>query len=336
MTKAIVFNKTGYDPFIDFIKAYAIICVLIGHTLPVTQMGYGLWAGMQVPLFILVQTFHFYKKENTKLNFRKISQRIILPFVLFGIFEFGIFLLFSNSYDYKSLITKWLQNGGGYGPGSYFPIVYIQIALLLPCFRWLSRRFTIKQLLWIFLILVEGLEIICSYIQPPEWLFRILCIRYLFLIYLGWIWVKEGVNLNAKMIVLSIISFLAIVYFEYITDYYSINNEPCFFSAKGWTFHRWPCYYYVANGLVYIVYSVWLYLKKSIWIEKVIKELAKSSYEIFLVQMLACLFLDGYLPFELPQVVTILLIWIVSIFGGIVVNILLNRVFTKKFLCIKT
>ena len=45
--QTITFNKSGYDPFIDYIKAFAIICVLIGHTFPFPEYwGYRLFAGM--------------------------------------------------------------------------------------------------------------------------------------------------------------------------------------------------------------------------------------------------------------------------------------------------
>ena len=44
MKKTIVFEKTGYDPFIDFINAYAIMCVLAGHTMGfLNNLGSGLW-----------------------------------------------------------------------------------------------------------------------------------------------------------------------------------------------------------------------------------------------------------------------------------------------------
>lgn len=73
----ISFNTKGYDVFIDFIKAYAIMCVLFGHTfLWLDKVGYGVWAGMQVPLFILVQAFHWYKKDKPVINFVKILKRV--------------------------------------------------------------------------------------------------------------------------------------------------------------------------------------------------------------------------------------------------------------------
>ena len=81
--RQIVFVKNGYDPFIDFIKAYAIICVLIGHTIPYSELwGYGLWAGMQVPLFILIQSFHFFKREANSVSIKKIFNRVLLPFLV--------------------------------------------------------------------------------------------------------------------------------------------------------------------------------------------------------------------------------------------------------------
>lgn len=64
--KTISLNKDGYEPFIDFLKAYAILCVVVGHALPVALYDYTLfyiWGGMQVPMFVLVQTFHVYKKD---------------------------------------------------------------------------------------------------------------------------------------------------------------------------------------------------------------------------------------------------------------------------------
>lgn len=326
MTTIINFNRTGYDPFIDFIKAYAIICVLIGHTLPVTYMGYGLWAGMQVPLFILVQAFHFYKKEDTRLNIKKILKRVILPFIVIGFLEFFVICAFNDGYSYNELIINWLLNGCGYGPGSYFPIIYLQIALLLPCFRLVINKLNRKQLIWFFMILAEGLEVICSLIQLPDWLYRLLAIRYLFLILLGWLWVKEGIILNRKMVILSLLSILAILYFEYVAVYFQTDNEPFFFKTA-WTFHRWPCYYFCANGLVYLLHVTWQWLNKSKRINFLIKELAKSSYEIFLVQMCIC-YAKGFI--HMPGVVSMLIVWVISILGGIVFYRINNMIFRIK------
>ena len=135
MNKVITFNKTGYDPFIDFIKAYAIICVLIGHTLFLHDYwGYGLWAGMQVPLFVLVQAFHSFKKETPDFNLKKILLRVILPYVVVQ----SIALIFLFCKDPSGIYS--FVGSGGAGPGSYYPWIYIQIALLLPFVKNLIKK----------------------------------------------------------------------------------------------------------------------------------------------------------------------------------------------------
>ena len=93
----IKFQTTGHDEFIDFIKSYAILCVIFGHTFPMLdKIGYGIWAGMQVPLFILIQTFHYLKKErNFKINVGKILGRVVVPFVIAEILTFIVAMLIS-------------------------------------------------------------------------------------------------------------------------------------------------------------------------------------------------------------------------------------------------
>ena len=80
----IEFNKLGHEPFLDFLKAYAIICVLIGHTFPLlNQSGYPFWAGLQVPIFVLIQAFHVLKNKSSKNKQQNTShkQEMIIPVV---------------------------------------------------------------------------------------------------------------------------------------------------------------------------------------------------------------------------------------------------------------
>lgn len=82
MKQTVRLNTTGYDPFITFMKGYAILCVLLAHAIPNPDAtGYVFWGGMQVPLFLLIQTFHSFKKK-PKLSFTKILKRVVLPFLL--------------------------------------------------------------------------------------------------------------------------------------------------------------------------------------------------------------------------------------------------------------
>lgn len=333
--RQIVFVKNGYDPFIDFIKAYAIICVLIGHTIPYSELwGYGLWAGMQVPLFILIQSFHFFKREANSVSIKKIFNRVLLPFLVVEILTLLIALLFKIEGGGKSLIHNAFIYAG-LGPGSYYPWIYLQVAVVLPFFLKWFKRIKFVWLLTIMLLLSEGLEVLCSISNVPEVIYRLLAVRYVFLVFLGWLWVKKGVKLSPLTILLSILSLLAIVYFEY----FSVNDEPWFFTT-GWKYHRWPCYFWVSSGIVYILNCLWNCVKKSKKITDCVRILAKSSYEIFLVQMSfiylfnknSLYFFDNkYLSFFLWLVI----VWFVSILGGVYFNKLYDKIKNFKS-CIKT
>ena len=338
----IKFQTTGHDEFIDFIKSYAILCVIFGHTFPMLdKIGYGIWAGMQVPLFILIQTFHYLKKErNFKINVGKILGRVVVPFVIAEILTFIVAMLIKGE-SASTLIQEFIQKGG-YGPGSYYPYIYLQITLLLPFFAILLKHFNksgqrsaissqcqsqsqSQSLLIVFLLLSEGFEILFSLIDFPDTIYRILAIRYIFLLYLGWLWVKDGVIINKTTMLLSALSLCAIIYFEYVP----IDNEPWFYST-GWRFHRWPCYFFVANGFIAILHYIWKFLKNNKFIVNAVKTIASATYEIFLVQMsVIYLFTTKSITFTsnimLRYIIWLAIVWTISVGGGILINKIINR-----------
>ncbi len=288
--KALTFSKTGYDPFIDFLKAYSIICVVIAHILPAEIYMYILfqvWGDMQVPMFVLIQVFHAYKKGlKPKLNWSSILKRIILPFVAIQAVIIGFKALVGGGILWTSFIT-----GGGFGPGSYYIWIYLQISFLLVLLWPWFRRLSLNQALGFFLIISVGFEYIFSVIDCPDWLYRLLCVRYLFLIPLGMIWIEKGVELNWKTIVPSVLSIIAVLFFVF-TKY---DLEPFFYNT-GWATHRWICYFYIPYLLTYGLYIVWERTKVSPFVEQTTKWLATRSYEIFLAQMavLVCLSYDYF------------------------------------------
>lgn len=113
------FNKSGYDPFIDFLKAYAIIMVVFTHCIPsfVHDLILGcLWIDVQVPLFLLIQVFHAYKNEETpEINMKKMAKRIVLPFAIIQIVIFVTLALFSEN-DVCKLLNICVLTGGGVRP----------------------------------------------------------------------------------------------------------------------------------------------------------------------------------------------------------------------------
>lgn len=318
------FVKNGHDAFLDFIKAFAILGIIFNHTWIFREEtpGLVLLFSVDVPLFLLVQVFHFLKKDST-LDFKKIFKRVFLPYFIIQAILFA-YVICSNSGDYyhKLVIGFALF---GFGPGSYYPLIYIQMALLLFWFKPLFKRLSKIQLLVIFLLLSEGLEIFCSLTNPPDPLYRLLIFRYVFLIYLGFLWVKEGIVVNNKMFLLSILSLLAEIYFLC----FSMDNEPCFFNTN-WSLSKWPCYYWVSNGLVCILYFVWKNLKKCQQVLKIVGALAKNSWEIFLMQMASIFIIkQEMIPVQnrtAQYVLYMAIIWTVSIWGGYLLNKLWSNV----------
>ena len=109
MQYTITLNKSGYEPFLDFLKAYSILCVLFGHTFPyLKESGYSLWYGMQVPLFVLVQVFHVFKKDYYKFDVRKTLKRILYPFLIIQIIPI-ILTICSRDND---CIINYIMRGG--------------------------------------------------------------------------------------------------------------------------------------------------------------------------------------------------------------------------------
>lgn len=322
MERVVTFNKVGYDPFIDFIKAYVIICVLLGHTFPyLDETGYCLWYGMQVPLFVLVQVFHAFKKEQVSFNVRKLFVRILLPYIIVQSLLLSI-LLIREEINYKLLIDNMLI-GGGNGPGSYYPWVYIQLAIILYLIAPYVKRDTKWKYCIIAIVVCEGFEIRSSLIALPEEIHRLLATRYIFLIYLGWIWVNKGIVINKKTLFLSLLSLLSIIYFEY----YYVPTEPWFYDTA-WRTHRWPCYFYVSMLLTYILYLIYSRIKHIHFIDKIIRMLARCSYEIFLVQMaviVLCPSMDFIGNAYAQLGLRMFFIWTLSIVGGYYFNIVYSN-----------
>lgn len=133
----IQFNNTGHDDFIDFLKGFAILCVILTHSISGTFQKYILfpfWGAQAVPIFIIIQSYHFFKSEKPDIlqwKFKKILKRIFMPFFIVTFAEILLLLSFGQSpvTIYKETITS-----GGIGLGCYFPWIYLQISIALPVF----------------------------------------------------------------------------------------------------------------------------------------------------------------------------------------------------------
>ncbi len=308
MMTSIQFVKQGHDAFIDFLKAYCIICVILAHNLPSQNaVVFSIWGGMQVPLFLLIQTFHGLKNGSSKLNWKKISCRIIIPFAIIECLLLCYKLLQTDgSLNQLFPVVKSFICSGGFGPGSYYFWIYLQFAIILVILAPVFEKWSKQKLLLFFIAIGIGGEVFCSLVHIPEFLYRLLALRYLFLIYLGYIWVKNGIVINKHTILLSLGSMGTILFFAY-TNY---NLEPLFFQTD-WKCHHWICYPYASILLSFLIYQLFSIVGMHSRLASFIACIGKASWEIYLIQM--CVFV--LIPKNLFSFITPLFIfnlaWIV-------------------------
>lgn len=277
----IFLSKEGYDPFIDYLKGMSIFFVVLAHCLPLQEhILFSLWGAQAVPLFLFVQVFHCYKKGvdciSVSYDLKKIFHRIFKPFLLLVVIQL-LLLIFIQ--DNNSIVTiKNAILSGGIGPGTYYIWIYVQFFFLLPIVGLVIRRIRGRYLLISFIVICVALEMLCTYIHIPAGLYRLLAIRYVFLIYLGYMWTVKGIEINKRTILLSFVSILFILIFMYT----SINLDPIFFS-NDWKSCHWVCYFYVAYLFVYLLHKV--YQCSNRYIKSLFCLMGKCSYEVFLLQM---------------------------------------------------
>ena len=280
----IEFNRVGYDPFIDFLKGICIVLIILNHCIPSelrTQILFPIWGSPAVPIFLMIQVFHFYKKgiDVAKPDFCKMWKRVVRPFLIVEVIILVI-LLYCEYPDHtipSSRDIVYILTGG---PGAYYPWIYIQFALLLPLFRPFVKVRNVYALI-VFILLSQSAEMICAFISMPEWLYRMSFLRYIFLIYLGFLLATQGFTLNRKALLLSIVSVAS----AFLFSYSSFDFSPYFYHVKAWSTCHWICYVYIAFFIILCLKVIYTYINNYVF-SAVITQIGKYSYEIYLFQLL--------------------------------------------------
>ena len=284
--KRIEFNKTSYDPQIDYIKGLCILFVILTHCISREELGYMLfpyWGDTAVPIFLIIQVFHYYKKGVT---FRmpsvvKLWKRILRPFFIMIALMFLVqyFIYYDTTEGLFSPSLYWDKRG----PGSYYIFIYLELAFVIPLFALLFKKLPVKWLFVIFVIISQIIELIFSVTQCPDNIYRITFFRYTFLIFIGFLLATKGLELNRFTILGGIISMV----FLYLFAYTEINMEPLFCTHLSiWPLCHWVCYIYIAYFFLAILkytYNKLIICKKFL---SCIKIIGKYSYDIYIFQIL--------------------------------------------------
>jgi hypothetical protein len=281
-------NSTYYEE-IDFIKAIAIIAVIILHT-GLTYKHFAFFAPLfiqhAVPVFIIIaginSSLSIYRRGKISLSyeysldkFKKYFQRILIPFSIVWLFEI-MALIFAKKATVGKIFFSFFA--GGIGPGNFYTPVFIQHLIFFPLVIWLKNKFSsynqFIMLLGFFFVSIF-LEWMCIVLIVPEWLYSPLYLRYLFAAVIGSYMVSHEFSKKAIFLLmpLSITYIISVSYLKY--DFPTI-----IYSA--WGFQHAPAYFYTAF-LVYFLWWIYPFLRN---IERLILPIGKASYHIFLFQMM--------------------------------------------------
>lgn len=267
--------------FLDFLKGVAIICVIFIHNLPdavLSETKSFFHIGQAVPIFMVTSGYLGYAKysKSTKIDtvdqFSKLIKRVLIPFwIVLGIQI--IFKLGMNNLNLKSLFEK-----GGIGPGSYYPYVFIQCSLVLPVIIAIVNRCkkTIVSVS-IMIIISALLNAVLTWFDVSEPMYRLLAVRYIFYIYLGCMWKKEGVKSKSILFALTLISAI----FVYLQRYEHLNFEP--FIYNDWRGYNYLGAFYTL-GVIYML-NQFYELPIANKFKSALVLIGSYSYEIFLTQM---------------------------------------------------
>lgn len=234
---------------------------------------------MAVPIFIVISGYmpshsianscsiKLYYSKKLKKNILK----VIIPYLFVIFIEFFWFVIFKDIMSTRYFFTQLLK-GGAIGPGGYYTIIYLQLLVLFPFLFWFYHMAPKAAILGGAVISVL-LEVLCNHFVSDE-VYRLLFVRYLPFALGGIILFDKHYNVK-KIQLYSIISLL----FIYLLTY--TGYTPHIF--RRWSSSTLPTVpYALLLTLLFITYMP----KMGYFLDRLLSEIGKSTYYIFLVQML--------------------------------------------------
>lgn len=272
------------DNSIDIIKALAIISVIILHSLSVQSrndiLG-PLHVYQAVPIFMILvgynnTTSYINKNINTWNECYKFTniagklERIVRPFIFIWLLEMIIIFTRKVPITWKELLKTFIK--GGFGPGSYFIVIMIEVIFIFPLFYKLALRNKNLLLLLTFIINVI-FEIYVFKTGIGNELYKVIFIRFLFAIGLG-IYLALGKPNKFLLVIGTIFSLAYIISVHYygFTPPVQLDWE----SQNVYSFF-WP--------LALVIVSMKIFPKSSTTkFGEFLCTIGKASFNIFLIQ----------------------------------------------------
>ncbi len=272
--------------FINILKAIAIIFVIITHNNYSANIKgnifFSYFICMAVPLFMLISGFNYSLsfsnikdcclKNYLKSILRKFI-RLTLPFLIIFFAECGFNVLNIRNLHFTTALIN-----GGLGPGSYYYPVMVQIILLFPLIYIWIKKYQVKGIIIVFLAQFL-FEIICYLTNIKAEVYRILCFRYIFLISLGCYLSVKNDKIKPNILIL-----MEIVGISYINILICSNSAQIYAPFTHWASTSLLTAFYIFPIFAYTFYNHNQDISNGFL--KVISDIGRASWHIFLVQMI--------------------------------------------------
>lgn len=138
------------DVSLDYIKTIAMIMIIITHlpwnTLERNNYLFPFWIDLAVPLLMIVTGINWYNsaKRNGKFkrNIPRYLKRILFLYFIVALIEFLILIVKGDNVN--EILFNLLI--GGYGPGSYYTFIMIQLILIFQIIYDITTQYRFESL----------------------------------------------------------------------------------------------------------------------------------------------------------------------------------------------
>lgn len=225
--------KEQHIDWIDGAKGMAIISVFVMHALGMQclhNIGWIFHMGQAVPVFLYVTAYltsmHYksFLEYYTWSRVRKVLWRVLVPFLVVQVVILLLFVLSGGWWSWKSLVKN-----GGFGPGSYYAWLYVQVWLLLPFIVELVRHLSVKLSFLVMLaisIVVEYVFVLLAGVEHIDSIYALTPIRYLMILYVGCVWGRLSDKSKRLFYIIAIISGVLMLLNVYNADNQLFSITP--------------------------------------------------------------------------------------------------------------
>lgn len=269
---------------LDVIKGVCILMVVFTHydwsDRQRLILLFPFWIAMAVPVFMVITGYVSALSYNRTGSFDLKSAykptiiiskclRYTIPFIpAFIIGALAQVIGKHKGFSIIGLVLDFIK--GGYGPGSYYFPIMIQLMFILPIVYYFIDKYETKGLIVCFVFTIL-FELACKIINISDGFYRFLAFRYIFIASFGCYLYGTKCQRNKAYWVACLLGIVYIILFEYIGIRHIFINDAWDGTS--------------VFAVLFILPIVRFAIGKKDMTNKVLELLGKASYNIFLVQM---------------------------------------------------